>query len=164
MHFLHLKAADCSLSSDLTRLNKSHKWSDGLHLWSSIQVDFGIALADFNSGQFKTRLKKMAAHSDFCFFLLAFLYGVLYGAWKLASVLDKDLVYLLSFFILSKKCWKPFFTTIAPGQPTIFPSPTVASNEIPVGSFPRWTRCSLANNSEYWQAIAMTTETYIGIV
>ncbi len=66
------KSAHCSPSSDLTGLYKSPKWKDGLHLWSKGQMNFGTALTDFNSRQFKTWMKKMAAQVEFCLFLNVF--------------------------------------------------------------------------------------------
>ncbi len=45
---------------------------DGLHLWSKSQVNFDKALTDFNSRQFKTWAKKIAALVNCCLFSNAF--------------------------------------------------------------------------------------------
>ncbi len=42
------------------------------------------AMNNFNSGQFKIRMKKMAAQVNFFLYLNAFLSPKLFGAWKLA--------------------------------------------------------------------------------
>ncbi len=55
------KTTDCSPSSGLIGLDKSPKWRDELHLWSSYQVTYHTALTDFNPGQFKTCMRKKAA-------------------------------------------------------------------------------------------------------
>ncbi len=55
-----------------------------------------MALADFSSRQFKTRMKKMAAQVDFCLFRNAFLSCLQYGArenWHICA--NKGLAYLL---------------------------------------------------------------------
>ncbi len=68
----------------LLDLRDGEQWRDGLHLWSKCQVKFDAALTDFNSRQFKTRMKIMAAHVDFCLFLNASLSCLQFGTWKLA--------------------------------------------------------------------------------
>ncbi len=44
------------------------------------------ATNDFNSGQFKSRMKKMAAQVNFDLYPNAFLPSELLGAWKLAHI------------------------------------------------------------------------------
>ncbi len=50
------------------------------------QVTLNTAFNDFNSGQFKTRLKKMADQANAYLYLNAFLTPELFGAGKLAHI------------------------------------------------------------------------------
>ncbi len=63
-----------------TGLDKSPKWRHGLHLRSKCQMKFDAAPNDFNSCQFKKRMKKITAQVDFCLFLIAFLFCLQFGA------------------------------------------------------------------------------------
>ncbi len=70
---LNLQVEFCARpSSDLNGLYKSPKWRDGLRLWNKGQANFDTVLTDFNSRQFKTWTKKMAAQVNFCLFLNVF--------------------------------------------------------------------------------------------
>ncbi len=48
-------------------------WRDELHLWSKCLVIFDVAQTDFNSRQFKSQMKTMAAQNDFRLLFNAFL-------------------------------------------------------------------------------------------
>ncbi len=58
---------------------------NGLTKWTS-QVTIDTAMNDFNSGQFKVRMKKMAAQVNFYLYPNAFLSSELFGAWTLAHI------------------------------------------------------------------------------
>ncbi len=77
---------DCSRTSDLSRLHKSSKLKDEFHLRRNSQLTLDAAMNDFNSGQFKTRMRKMAAEVNFYLYLNAFLSPELFGALKLAYI------------------------------------------------------------------------------
>ncbi len=66
-----VKCEDCSRISDLSRLHKSSKLKDELHLRKNSQLTLDAAMDAFASGQFKTRLKKMAAQVNFYLYLNA---------------------------------------------------------------------------------------------
>ncbi len=53
---------------------------DGQHLHRYSQVTIDTAINDFNSGQFKVRMKKMAAQDNFDLYPNAFLPSELLGA------------------------------------------------------------------------------------
>ncbi len=55
-----------------------------LRIYSLVTID--TTMNDFNSGQFKVRMKKMAAQVKFYFYPNAFLSSELFGAWKLALI------------------------------------------------------------------------------
>ncbi len=80
------KTADCSRTSDLIWLNKSPKLKDGQHLRRNSQVTLDTATKNFSSGQFKIRMKKVAAIVNFYLYLNAFLSPDLLGAWNVAHI------------------------------------------------------------------------------
>ncbi len=67
-------------------IKESPKLKDGQHLRRNSQVTIDTATNEFNSGQFKIRMKKMAAQVNFYLYTNAFLSSELLGAWKLAHV------------------------------------------------------------------------------
>ncbi len=91
------KTADCSPSSDFTGLYKSPKWRDGLHYWRKGQVNFDAALTDFNSRQFKTWMKKMAAQVNFCLFRNVF--SVWLAIWCLKIGTNVFIKVVLTYFL-----------------------------------------------------------------
>ncbi len=74
------RTADYSCTSDFKWTNKSAKLKDGQHLRRNSHVTIDTALNNFNSGQFKVRMKKMAAQINFDVFPNAFLSSELFGA------------------------------------------------------------------------------------
>ncbi len=68
----------------LNGLKQSPKLKDGQHLRRYSQVTIDTAMNDFNSGQFKVRMKKVAAQVNFYLYPNAFLSSELLGAGKLA--------------------------------------------------------------------------------
>ncbi len=73
------KTAKCSGTSDLGGLNKSPKLKDEQHLRRNSRVAFDTAMNDFNPGQFKIQMKKMAALINFHLFLNALMPSELFG-------------------------------------------------------------------------------------
>ncbi len=67
-------------TSDLKWTNKSPKLKDGQRLRRYSQVTIDTAIYDFDSGQFKLQMKKMAAHVNFYLYPNAFLSSELFGA------------------------------------------------------------------------------------
>ncbi len=65
---------------DLSGFQKSPKLRDEQHLRKNSQVTLDTALNDYNSGQFKPRMKKMGAQVNFYWYLNAFLSPELFGA------------------------------------------------------------------------------------
>ncbi len=74
------KTADFSCTSGFKWTNKSPKLKDGQHLRRYSQVTIDTAMNDFNSGQFKVRIKKMAAQVNFYLYPNAFLSSELFSA------------------------------------------------------------------------------------
>ncbi len=74
------------LLSDLSGLNKSPKLMDRQHSRRNSQVTLDMTMNDFNSDQFKTRMKQMAAQVNIYLYLNAVLSPELFGAWKLAHI------------------------------------------------------------------------------
>ncbi len=74
------------ITSDLSGLHKSPKLKDEQHLRRNSHVAIDTAMNDFNSGQFKTQMKKMADEVNVYLYLNAFLSPELFGAWKLAHI------------------------------------------------------------------------------
>ncbi len=74
---------------------KSPKLKDGQHLRGYSQVTIDTVMNDFNSGQLKVRMKKMAAQVNFYLFLNAFRSFELLDAWKCAL---QGPSYLLSIY------------------------------------------------------------------
>ncbi len=68
------------ITSDLSGLHKSPKLKDSQYLRSNSQVTLDTAVNDFNSGQFKTQMKKMADQVNVYLYLNAFLSPELSGA------------------------------------------------------------------------------------
>ncbi len=72
------------------------KWKVEQHLrWNYSQVTLDTAINDFNSGQFITSMKKMAAQVELYLCLSAFLCPELFSAWRLAHICPKRF-YLLN--------------------------------------------------------------------
>ncbi len=67
-------------------LNGLTKLKDGLHSGRNSQVTIETGRNDFNLGQFKIRMKKMAAQVNFYLYPNAFLSSELFGAWMLAYI------------------------------------------------------------------------------
>ncbi len=80
------KTADYSRTSDLSGLKKSPKLKGEHHLRRNSQVTLDTAMNDFNSGQFKPRMKNMAVQVNFYLYLNAVLPPELFGAWELAHI------------------------------------------------------------------------------
>ncbi len=76
------KPADHSRTISLSELHKSPQLENGLHLRRYSQVTLETATSDFNSDQFNTRIKKIAAQVSL--YLNAALFNELSDAWKLA--------------------------------------------------------------------------------
>ncbi len=92
---------------------------DGQHLRRYGQVTINTAMNDFNSGQFKVRMKKMAAEVNFHLYLNAFLSFKLFGVWKLAQICQ--IKALLTYYLLC--C-----------------SSTTCSEKSPRGIFVKWVK------------------------
>ncbi len=80
------RAANYSRTSDLSGHHKAPKLKDEQHLRRNSQLTLDTTINDFNSGQFKTRMKKMDAQVDFYLNRNAILSHDLFGAWKLAHI------------------------------------------------------------------------------
>ncbi len=80
------KTADNSCTSDFKWTDKSPKLKDGQHLRWNSQVTIDAAMNNFNSGQFKIRMKQMAAQVNFYLCPHVLLSSELFGAWKLAHI------------------------------------------------------------------------------
>ncbi len=90
------KTADYSCASDFKWTNMSPKLIDGQLLRRYSQVATDTAMNDFNSGQFKVRMKEIAAQVNFYMYPNAFLSSELFGAWKLAPIYQKCITYLMN--------------------------------------------------------------------
>ncbi len=86
MHHFHKKHFSDKGISDLSGLHKSPQLKDEQHFRRNGQLTLDTAMNDFNSGQFKTQMKKMATQVNFYLCLNAFLSLELLGAWKLAHI------------------------------------------------------------------------------
>ncbi len=86
MHHSHEKHFSDKGISDLSGLHKSPQLKDEHHFRRNGQLTLDTAMNDFNSGQFKTQMKKMATQVNFYLCLNAFLSLELLGAWKLAHI------------------------------------------------------------------------------
>ncbi len=95
------------VQGDFKWTNKSPKLKDGQHARRYSQVTIDTAMNDFNAGQFKARMKKMAAQVNFYLYPNAFLSSELFGAWKLGHIYQiKALVTYLLFYQYRLPCLK----------------------------------------------------------
>ncbi len=117
------KSADFSCTSNYKWTNKSPKLKEGQHLRRYSQVTTDTAIDDFNSGQFKVWVKKMAAQVNFYLYPNAFLSSELFGAWKLAHICQiKALLTYLMLMVRVLMVKQTFFHTLRPPirSPTLF--------------------------------------------